>query len=339
MKQYFAPAGDNGQESGGAATDRGDDFVPTDGDEADTETKAAEKKDEADDTETKAAAAKAAEKKDEADPETKVEDDKSKKDTRVPLSRHKEMLRKERERRQVLEQQLAQYQKGTEVATVNEKITESETKLVKLEGEYAQLMKDGKVEDASAKMREIRALDRSIIESKADMKTAAATAQAIETVRYNTTLERVEAAYPALNPDGDEFDQAKSSEVIKLMRGLQAQGETPAAALQQAVRYVMGAPTTPEERTATTTKARVDKDEADEEAAKLLKTAERKEAATKKSIDTALKQPPSTSGVGADSDKAGGSMLKAKDVVKMPYADFAKLDEATLSRMRGDELV
>ncbi len=43
-------------------------------------------------------------------------DDAPKKDSRIPLSRHKEILEKERETRAALERQLAQYQKGDQLA-------------------------------------------------------------------------------------------------------------------------------------------------------------------------------------------------------------------------------
>ena len=42
--------------------------------------------------------------------------------------------------------------------------------------------------------------------------------------------------------------------------------------------------------------------------------------------------------MGQDSDKLGGGAVTAKDAMKMSDEDFAKLDEKTLARMRGDEL-
>ena len=66
--------------------------------------------------------------------------------------------------------------------------------------------------------------------------------------------------------------------------------------------------------------------------------ATRKAEAVKRNTEVAGKQPPSTAKVGANHDAAGGT-LDAKAVIKMPYEQFKKLDDATLSKMRGDEFV
>jgi hypothetical protein len=365
FNRYMAPAGADGAQDGGAV-DRGDDFTPT-GDDATPPAKPAADASKADDadpdadeTELKAAAKRGADAKkglraqgegdekdvDPDDPDADEEAEKKpapKKDSRVPLARHKELLQKERERRETLERQLAQYQQGEKVAEHNAKLTEDETKLAALEKEYGQLLKDGKIDEATAKMTEVRRLERSIVQRDADMKLAAAESRAIETVRYNTALDRVESAYPALNPDHDDFDKDKSAEVIEVMQGLKAAGRTPTDALQRAVKYVMGAPATTDQKTAISVTPRADKDAVAEELegdkdVKAIKAAERKEAATKKALDATGKQPPTTKGVGLDSDKAGGP-LNAKTVVKLSHEEFSKLDDATLARMRGDELV
>ena len=82
--------------------------------------------------------------------EAKDEEPKAKKDSRIPLSRHKEILEKEREQRASLERQLAQYQNGQQVANVNEEITALENNVLKLEKEYANLLTDGEIDKACA---------------------------------------------------------------------------------------------------------------------------------------------------------------------------------------------
>jgi hypothetical protein len=62
----------------------------------------------------------------------------------------------------------------------------------------------------------------------------------------------------------------------------------------------------------------------------------RKAAAVAKTADAVSKTPSSTSKVGQNSDTAGGGGTTAADVIKMPYADFVKLDDNQLARMRGD---
>lgn len=329
LHPYMAPAGD-ADGGGGQVLDYGDDFTPTDDatDPAAEETKpkakepAPKTEEVADpdelltDEEKEAKAAKEAEEKKE-----------SKKDTRIPLNRHKEILDKERGVREGLERELAKYKGGQQVAATNEQITEAEDALLKMEKDYNKAVSDGKVDEASALMSRIRRTERNIIEAKADLKTQAAEARAYERVRFDVTIERLEAAYPVMNPDHDSYDEATVKEVLELKDAYQLKGYTPSQAAQKACTVLLGAETRKQEQ-ATTTEARVtEKDVA----------AERKAAAVKKNVDTQGKQPPNTAKVGQDSDQMGGR-LDAKAIMKMSQAEFAKVDEKELARLRGDEL-
>src|SRR5574337_574014 len=82
--------------------------------------------------------------------------------------------------------------KKSRVSQTNNEITEAENKILGLEKEYAKLLADGKPDEAAAKMAEIRRLDRSVVEAKTRMETEVATARAVEQVRYDTAVERVE---------------------------------------------------------------------------------------------------------------------------------------------------
>jgi len=315
-----------------AALARGDtlgDAAPNEAEEAAAAAKAAgltdplaKENDELTDEEKAAAAAAG-----KTDEEGEVGADGKRKDTRIPLARHEQILNRTRAERDALAAQVAQYQKGTVVADTNKVIAETETQLLALEGEYNKLLVDGEVEKATTKMREIRQLERSINEQKNTLVSAAAEARAIERVRYDTTVERIEAAYPIMNPDHEDFDQAKVAEVIELKTAFQAQGATPAAALQKAVKYVLGAETT-KEKGAVEVKAKVEtKDVA----------AERKAAALKKNVDAAAKTPANLAAAGLNSDELGGT-LTAERAMKMSQKDFAALDEKSLAKLRGDEL-
>jgi hypothetical protein len=323
----------------GGAVDRGDDWTPTgadatgDVDDTNDEVKdepkvekvaktekvekveKVEKTEEADDTE------------EETEEETAAEDKPKKKDGRIPLSRHKEILEKERATRATLEAQLKQFQQGGKVADLNADITAAETEVLKLEGEYAKLLTDGETEKAVAVMSKIRKIERDMTDAKADMKTQAAVSLAVENTRYGVALERIEAAFPQLNPDHDDYDEDLMTDVADLKVTYQRRGMTPTDALQKAVKKLVGTETSKQEA-ATEVKPQV--------AAKDV-AAERKKAAVEKALDGAKKTPPSTKDVGMDSDKAGGT-ISAKDVMKMSYKDFSALPEETLARMRGDML-
>lgn len=323
--RFMAPADDGA--GGAAGSDRGDDFTPTDDDavvkppvdKAKPAAAATEVDPEADPDPA-----------DEVDPEADP-DPKAKTKPRIPLDRHKAVLAREREQRAAVEAELARYKQGEKVAEVNAEITQAENALVKLEEQHAELLADGKAVEAAKLMSRIRQEERAIIEQRAEMQLVAVQARAVEQVRYETTVERLEEAYPQINPDHEDFDKEKTAEVLDLKAAFQSRGETPSKALQKAVKYVFPAETT-KQKTATEVEARVDKDAA----AKAVADA-RQKGAVKKNIDAALKQAPNTSKVGMDHDKAGGGEITAKTVMNMDYEQFRKLSDADLAKARGDD--
>lgn len=320
LSPYMAPAGE--ADGGGGMVDKGDDFIPTGDDAPEPE------------PENKAPVADAGTDDDDVDPEDpdadpKAEETPKKKDQRIPLSRHKDILAKERDARAALEARLAQYEKGTEVARVNEDITALENDIIAKEKEYTRLLADGEIDKAAALMREIRVADRQITEAKSEMRVQASIAQTTEQVRYDAALERIESAYDALNPDSDAFDKEVLAEVVEMkifyerMRSM-----TPTKALQAAVKKILGQEDRSQEK-ATDIAPRVTKEDV---------AAARKKEAVSKNAAAAGKTPANFSKVGIDSDKAGGS-LNAKDVMKMSQEDFKKLPDDVLARMRGDEFI
>lgn len=323
LKHFRLQKPDAGADSGGGSADRGDDFTPT----PDTPTPKA-----GDTVEADAATLEASlkEKEPEAEPEVEVEDDdkKAKKDTRIPLSRHKEILEREREARTALERQLAQFQHGDQIANVNEEITKLENSVLSLEKDYAQQLTDGDIDKATATMAKIRAAERNMAEAKSDMKIQAAESRAIERTRYVTALERIENAYPVLNEDHDDFDKDLMSEVIDLKDAYQLKGLTPTLAMQKAVKMLVE-PRTSRQEIATSSVPRVSAGDV---------AADRKKDAVSRTSAAVSKTPPSLKDVGKDSDKLGGGRVDANAVMNMSQKEFAALDEKTLAQMRGDTL-
>lgn len=339
FNRYMAPAGDADQGGAGGVVDRGDDWTSTD-DVKKPDVKPDTTQAKPDDTQAKPdttqadASLRAGGDEDDVDPDNpdKGSDGKATKaDARIPLSRHKEILEAERGRREALEQQLSKFQQGQQVAATNDEITQLEDKLIAKETEYNKAMADGEIDKANALMREIRTMDRDITGKRMAMDIQAAEARAVERVRYDTLVERMEEAYPQLNPDDDNFDKAKTSEVLELKAAYQATGYTPSQALQKAIKLVMPPKTKAQEAAAETT-PRVSAEDAAKAKAEARAAEQRK-----KNADVAGKQPPVTTKVGQDHDKLGGQ-ISAKDVLKMSQDDFMKLDEKTLAAMRGDEL-
>ena len=339
FKHFRLQKPDAGADSGGGAVDRGDEFVPTSSDATQKAGETAEADAAALATTLDAAKAKTDTKKPEAaeggeDDDTGDGDDadadpkKTKKDTRIPLSRHKEILEREREQRAALERQLAQFQHGDQIASVNEEITKLENTVLALEKDYAQQLTDGEIEKATATMAKIRNAERNMAEAKSDMKIQAAESRAIERTRYVTALERIENAYPVLNEDHDDFDKDLMSEVIDLKDAYQLKGLTPTLAMQKAVKLLVE-PRTSRQEIATSSVPRVSAGDV---------AAERKKDAVGKTADAVAKTPPSLKDVGKDSDKLGGGRVDANAVMHMSQKEFAALDEKTLAQMRGDTL-
>lgn len=263
-----------------------------------------------------------------ADPKAKDEPKADKgKDTRIPLARHKDMMDKGRAERDALVAQIAKLQAGTQLADTNEAIDKTETKLVAMEAEYNKLLADGDIDKATAKMSEIRRLERTIGDQKSDMRSQAAEARAVERVRYDTVVERLETAFPQMNPDHEDFDKEVVGEVLELKSAFEAKGATPSAALQRAVKYVLGAETS-KEKAATSVTPNVDK----ADVATL-----RKQEALKRNVAAAKATPASTAKVGLNSDEKGGT-LTGETAMKLSQDDFSKITEKDLARMRGDEI-
>lgn len=313
--------------------DRGDEInQPTDADKAAADKAAADKA-----AAEKAEADKVAElaNKDEKDDkgEKDEKDDKGEKRGKIiPLDRHEAILRREREAREAAEAQLAKYAKGEAVSEINKDLAEAEQALLDMETKYDKLLVDGKTDEAARVRAEIRALDRKIADKKVEFATAAAESRAYEKARYDTTVDRIEAAYPVLNPDSETYDADLARRVTRVAHSYQLDGFTPSKAVQEAVKTLLGEPATMKQQNAVEVEARV----SDAEAAR----AKREEEARKKALDTKDKQPASLAKVGADSDKLGQSSTKL-DVMKMSQEDFANLatkDPEALAKLRGDEI-
>lgn len=336
IKRLFARLRDPepGEAGGGEITDRGDDFVPT-GDDAPaaaaTPDPVAEAEAAALETQLAEAAADtvvAAAGDDTLAGAGKDDPAKPKRDDRIPLSRHKEILDRERERREAVERELAQFQNGQTIADVNGKITALEDSVLKMETDYATLLTDGKNAEAAALMTKIRHAERQMNDAKSEMRIQAAESRAVERTRFATALERIEASYPVLNPDHADHSPEKEAEVLDLKAAYETRGLTPTAALQKAVSVLLGATTTRQE-IATTTNPRVSAADV---------AAQRAKDAASKAATTIGKTPASLAKVGADSTVAGGGKLDAKAVMNMSQADFAQLAETDLSALRGDTL-
>ena len=194
-------------------------------------------------------------------------------------------------------------------------------KIEELQDKYEDLILDGKKEEARKIRKQVDSLREELIEYQTSVKSDAARKAAIDELTYNAQLASFEAKYPVLNPEHEDFDEDKTNEVATLLNAFVKSGIKRADALAKAVRYVLGPP--PEQKVSDAAKALAE---------------ERARKAREKAAEANNKQPPNMSKVGLDSDKAGKGGELGIDVMRMSQEKFAKLDEETKAKLRGDEL-
>lgn len=321
----MAPAGDG---EGGGGTDRGDDWTPT------TPAPVEEVVTTTVDDDVKVATGTTGE--DETPPDEPARDqngkfakkDKVDEGASIPKSRFDSAVQKERERAEIAERRLAEFEKQQVDIQRNADVGKLETQVAELRAAERKALIDNDEEKAAALSTEADRLNRQIAIQQAGHMSAAAKDQALEGMRMELAVENIETNYPQLDENSDEFDQDLTDDVLDKQRGyMERERLSPSKALLKAVKYVMGrnAPATTAPETETGKKG----------LSAAAKGTDRKAAAVGKNIDAASRQPASTKPVGADSDKHGqtGATPEAAD---MTPEEFAALPEATKAKMRGD---
>ena len=320
---YWAPAGDDGSDTGGGdSVDRGDDVKsPLDtagkGDKLDPDDAGkgdgAGKDDEGEET-----------------PEEKAErerleaEEEKKKRIRIPKSRFDEALGKAKQREQALLDEIEKLKGGQQASATAKAVKDMRTEIDKLQDKYEDLILDGKKDEARKVRRQVEELREDLTEYQTNTKSEAARKAAIDEMSYNAQLAGYEAKYPALNPEHEDFDEDKTDEVATLLNAFVKAGQKRADALAKAVKYVLGAPPAAGKG-------------GDDDKAKELAD-QRAAEARKKAADANKKQPPDGKNVGLDSDKAGGGKGGDVDVLRLSQDKFAKLDEETKAKLRGDTI-
>ena len=324
---YWAPAGDDGSDTGGGdSVDRGDDVKsPLDtagkgdklGDDEDDKSK--DKEDKAD-----------LDKEGEETEEEKAErlrleaEEEKKKRIRIPKSRFDEALGKAKQREQALLDEIEKLKGGQQASATAKAVRDMRTEIDKLQDKYEDLILDGKKDEARKVRRQVEWLRDELSEYQTNTKSEAARKAAIDELSYDAQLAGYEAKYPALNPEHEDFDEDKTDEVATLLNAFVKAGQKRADALAKAVKYVLGAPPAAGKG-------------GDDDKAKELAD-QRAAEARKKAADANKKQPPNGKDVGLDSDKAGGGKGGDVDVLRLSQDKFAKLDEETKAKLRGDTI-
>jgi hypothetical protein len=243
----------------------------------------------------------------------------------IPRDRFNEAVTKERAKTDAAANRVKELEGQLVVQKVSEDVVEAQKQIKELIKTRNQHLSDGKLDAASEVDSQIFELQDAIADRKAEYKASQAKEAAKEEMRYDNAVSKLEIEHPELDPENEAYSQEDVDEVRALMRGYQVEfGLSPAQAIARAAKRVFGSPAK--------AAAIVKEDETAKKAGD-----ERKTEAVSKNLDAIKKQPASTKEVGLDHDKRGGG-LDAKTVMKMNYKEFSELDEAQLSKMRGDSL-
>ena len=244
-----------------------------------------------------------------------------KRNIRIPKSRFDEAQAKARAREQALLEEIEKLKGGHQASATQKAVSDMRSRIEELQDKYEDLILDGKKDEARKIRKQVDAMREELVEYQTSVKSDAARKAAIDELSYNAQLANFEAKYPTLNPDHEDFDEDQTNEVATLLNAFVKSGTKRADALAKAVKYVLGNP--PDQKVSDAAKALAE---------------ERARKAREKAAEANSKQPPSTAKVGLDSDKAGKGGELGIDVMRMSQEKFAKLDEETKTKLRGDEL-
>lgn len=257
------------------------------------------------------------------DKEVKDEEGKDKERSKViPRERFDAAQRKAQAREEALKARIEALEKDSSAHKLSGDMAKLQEALEAAHDKY----EDAVIEGDKAKARQFRAewmrLQDVLVEVKTNVSSEAAKRETIATLKYDAVLAKAESEHPELNPDSDQYDESLTDEVGVLLEAFVLKGFTRDVALQKAVRYVVGdAP-------------KKDPDNVEPHAV----AAKRAEEARKKAADAVKRQPSNTNKTGLDSDKGGNkhSQVKDVDLMRMSQERFAKIDEETLAKLRGD---
>lgn len=313
-------------------TDRGDSLSNADAD-TDTGADTTTKVDGADATipdTTEADAAKAEADADAAEtPEEKAERERTEEEARkkanirIPKARFDEAQAKARAREQTLLDQIEDLKGGRQAAAVQDAVTVTKSKIEELQDTYEDLILDGRKDDARKVRRQIDKMREELTDYQTSVKSDAIRRSTIDELTYNAKLANFESTYPALNPDSEEFSTESTGEVAALLKAFVAAGTPRAEALAKAVKYVLGAP--------------LAKTGTDVDPAQIL-SKRRAEQARAKAAAANSAQPANANNVGLNSDKDGKFANTDVNVMRLSQDSFAKLDDETKIKLRGDEV-
>lgn len=236
----------------------------------------------------------------------------------IPRARFNEV----NEERKRLEAENAALKAGK---TAAEQVTEGTYDFDAKEKEYANMVLDGKVDEAIALRKEIRAAERADYVKDAAQTTVETTKQLSVKERIDTITSKYEGAMPQFDPESEHYSDELLADVKVFYAGALQTGQYPdaAEAFQASIEKALKlhglalpaatppAVAAPAEPAAPVAPAR---------------TAEKR-------VQAIVNQPPSLAGIGTSGAPETHATI---DIKSLTDADLLKLPPATRARMRGD---
>ena len=320
-------------EDGGAAPDRGDVVTPPDvaaeqAAQAAADTEATAEAQAVKDAEELAAAEAATAEDKPRDQSGKFAKKEKDDNVMIPKSRFDAQLQKERDAREAAERRAKELEDNVSTVKRNLDVEKAVADVSALRKQERAALLDGNEDKAAEFAAQADRLNRQIAISESEQLSTQAKDSAIESIRMEMTVERLEEKFPQLVEGHDEYDKGIVDDILDKQQGLMARERlSPSKALARATEYVMGrlntsaAPNASKAGGLGAAKTEVD----------------RKAASVAKNLAASKQQPASTSAAGLDSDKAGQTK-ELPNVKDLTYEEFNALPETTRARMRGDVL-
>lgn len=261
----------------------------------------------------------------------------------IPKSRFDEAVAKERVAREAAEKRVAEFEAKSKKEAAGADVAKLRTEIDALEDQLEAKMTEGTPAERKMIRAQIREKQEVLSDAKASAKATMATALAIEQMRYDGAVEKLEGEYPFLVAGSEDFNQTITGEVLELKAAYEASGLASSEAIKKAVKVLEPSLKAAKEalKKVDPAAAKVAEEaakKAAEEAAEKAKTKideeterKRREEAVKKGLEAAAATPAAAKVAGKVDSK-----VPNLDPKKMSTKDFDALPEEELKRLRGD---
>lgn len=158
---------------------------------------------------------------------------------RIPQSRVNEIVARAKARTEVLQNRVAELEQAVQRGEEALNFDEVEREIDKLEGQYSTLILEGKATEAAQLRRNIRGIERRVMQTQAAYHAETRSTKAIEELRTDEVIDQLEEGYTFLDPSHPDYDKETVDEILAYQRGFVATGHRGDVAMAMAAKYVL----------------------------------------------------------------------------------------------------